>query len=79
VEVSLKHKHSIIQKIFASEEIPLSEKEALMSELEKLDKSDWLDNTKRVCESSIPENKEKMWNLYFSNDSELEKWGLHSF
>ena len=50
-----------------------------MEELEKLDKSDWLDNTKKACESSHPDNKQKMWDLYFSKDSEIDKWGLHSY
>jgi hypothetical protein len=78
VEISLKHKHTIMERIWSSEKIPLQEKEALMEQLKKLDKSDWLDNTQKVCESSHPENKQKMWDLYFKKDSEMEKWGLRS-
>ena len=33
VEVSLKHKHTIMERIWSSDKIPLSEKEALMEEL----------------------------------------------
>ena len=79
VEISLKHKHTIMERIWSSEKIALPEKEALMEELKKLDKSDWLDNTMKVCESSHPGNKEKMWELYFKKDSEIEKWGLRSY
>jgi len=32
-----------------------------MKELKKVDKSDWLDNTMKVCEAAHPGNKEKMW------------------
>lgn len=80
VEVSLKHKHTIMERIWSSDKIPLSEKEALMEELKALDKSDWLDNTQKVCEASHPANKAKMWDLYFSKkESEMDKWGLRSF
>ena len=79
VEVSLKHKHTIMERIWSSEKIPLSEKEALMEDLKALDKSDWLDNTQKVCEASHPANKSKMWDLYFSKESEMDKWGLRSY
>ena len=50
-----------------------------MEDLTKLDKSDWLDNTQKVCEASHPENKQKVWDMYFAKDSECDKWGLRSF
>lgn len=36
-------------------------------------------NTRKVCESSHPGNKEKMWNLYFSKGTDLDGWGLYHF
>lgn len=41
--------------------------------------ADWLENAKSYCEAALPENKEKMWKLYFSDDEELKKWELHKF
>jgi hypothetical protein len=79
MEVSKKHKHSILQRLYSSDEIPIEEKEKLMSNLASIDNSDWLDNTKKVCESSLPENKEKMWRLYFSKGKEIEDWGLYHY
>jgi len=37
--------------------ISLETKEDLLKELSKIDKSDWLENTKKVCDSSHPANK----------------------
>jgi hypothetical protein len=81
VEVSLKHKHTIVQRIWAAEKIPLEQKQEVLAELTKMDKSDWLDDTNKVCESAHPANKEKMWKLYFSTDpdNELKDWGLYSY
>lgn len=76
MEVSKKHKHTIVQRIWGSEKISLETKEELMAKLAGIDSSDWLTNTKKVCEAAHPGNKEKMWKLYFSKDSELEEWGL---
>ena len=81
IEVTLKNKHSIMKRIWSSEKIPLAEKEAHLAELNKLDKGDWFDETKTQCRSSHHENKELMWNLYFSDDkaSECESYGLNTF
>jgi hypothetical protein len=81
VEVSLKHKHTIVQRIWAAEKIPLEQKQEVLAELTKMDKSDWLDDTNKLCESSHPANKERMWKLYFSTDAdnELKDWGLYSY
>jgi hypothetical protein len=81
VEVSLKHKHAIVQRIWAAEKITLAQKQEVLDELTKMDKSDWLDDTNKLCESSHPANKEKMWKLYFSTDpdNELKDWGLYSY
>lgn len=81
VDISKKHKHTIVQRIWSSDQIPLEQKEEIMKELAKIDTSDWLDNTKKVCESSHPGNKQKMWDLYFSEDPEAETkdWGLINF
>lgn len=78
VEVSLKHKHAMMERIWSSETIPLETKNELMNQLAELDKSDWLDNTKTYCEAAHPGNKDKMWALYFSREkNETEDWGLH--
>ena len=81
IELTLKNKHSIMKRIWSSEKIPLAEKEAHLAELNKLDKGDWFDETKTQCRSSHHENKELMWNLYFSDDkaSECESYGLNTF
>ena len=81
LEVSLKHKHTIVQRIWSSLTQTLETKEAYMQKLEKIDNSDWLKNTKKVCVAAHPENKQKMWALYFTKDkeAEIEKWGLYDF
>jgi hypothetical protein len=79
-ELSLKHKYEIVKRVYSSEKIDIAHKMKLMSKMEE-DKSnaDWLDNCKSYCEAALPENKEKMWKLYFSEDEELKKWELHKF
>ena len=81
LEISKKQKHTIVQRIWSSEDIPLEQKEEIMTQLAKIDSSDWLDNTKKVCDSSHPGNKKKLWDLYFSEDTEVETkdWGLINF
>jgi hypothetical protein len=79
VEISLKHKHTMMERIWSSETMPLAEKEALMDKLSTLDKTDWMDYTRKVCIASHPANKKKMWELYFNGDLEKEKWGLRSY
>lgn len=62
-------------------EIPLEQKQAFLTKLEEDDKSDWLDNTKKVCEASHHENKSRLWRMYFdlSEGAEIESWGLYHF
>jgi len=84
VEISKKHKHTMMERIWSSLKIELKEKEALLAELEKIDpEGDWLSNTKRFCEAAHPANKEKFWKFYFSQDAkdleEIEKWGLYDY
>lgn len=78
MEISLKHKHTIVQRIWASINMPLAQKQEILASLEEIDKTTWIDNTKKICESSHPENKQKYWDLYFSKDTddEINKWGL---
>jgi len=45
-EVSLKHKHSIIKRVYSSIEMKTEDKEALFKQLEALDKSDWITDSK---------------------------------
>ena len=81
VEISKKHKFSLMERIWSSEKIPFEEKKQLLASLEKIDSSDWIVNTKKVCEAAHPGNKEKMWKQYFSEDKtgECEEWGLMHF
>jgi len=81
IEISKKHKHSIMERIWSSEKMSLQFKEEMMAKLAKIDKSDWLDNTQKVCEAAHPENKEKMWKEYFNlgEDSQCADWGLLHF
>jgi len=58
VELSLKHKHTIMERIWSSFEISLDEKERLLSILESQDKSDWIENTKKCCKSAHPGTKQ---------------------
>lgn len=80
IELSNKHKHGIMKRIWSSVKIPLAKKEKLMSDLEATDTSDWLDNTKRYCTAAHFENKEKIWKLVFSHEkNETAEWALHTF
>lgn len=79
LQVSKGHKHQIVQRVYSSETIPLAQKEELMAKLAAIDSSDWLTNTKKVCEAALPENKEKMWRLYFTKDKQLDEWALNHF
>ena len=71
----MKHQHKLMERIWSSSEISLEKKNALMDQLEAADKSDWLQNTKAFCEAAHPDNKDKMWNIYFSD--EPANWGLN--
>jgi hypothetical protein len=79
-ELSLKHKYEIVKRIYSSVDIDIAHKQKIMSVMEE-DKSnaDWLENCKSYCEAALPENKEKMWNLYFSDSEDVKKWELHKF
>lgn len=79
IEVSKKHKHSIMQRIWSSQSITLDAKKEFLASLEKIDNSDWMVNTKMLCHSAHPENKGEMWKKYFSTDKdgECEEWGLY--
>lgn len=81
IALSTQQKHNVVQSIWRSEEIPLAQKEAVLIELEKIDKSDRLDNTKKYCEAANPLSKQKVWDMYFNfdKDAETEKWGLHAY
>ena len=40
-----------------------------------------MDNTRKTCQSSHPDNKKMMWEAYFSNDKNglCANWNLHDF
>lgn len=50
-----------------------------MESLAIKDKSSQIVNTMAYCVAAHPENKDKMWNLYFSNDPELDTWELRKY
>jgi len=81
VELSLKHKHSIMERIWASEKIDLAQKEDLMKQLAAQDKSDWLEKTKKVCAAANPLTKREVWDFYFDQnpEAEINKWSFHSY
>ena len=45
VEVSKKHKHELVKRIWSSGKQTLEVKEAILNDLKKIDNSDWMDNT----------------------------------
>ena len=47
-----------MERIWSSFEIPLNEKERLLSILESQDKSDWIEKTKKCCKSAHQGNKQ---------------------
>ena len=49
-----------------------------MDDISTIDKSDWTENTKALCESAHPGNKDKMWDVYF-NGEQTKDWGLHKY
>ena len=78
-DISLEQRHIIVQRVWSSERISLENKQDLLAQLETMDKSDRLSNTKKVCDATLAENKEYFWNLYFSQDAEIEAWGLYDY
>lgn len=72
-ELSLKHKYDIVKRIYSSVDIDMAHKQKAMTVLEE-DKTnaDWLENAKSYCEAALPENKQKMWNLYFTEGEDLK-------
>jgi len=57
----------------------MDKKNELMTKMEEQDKGDWMTQTKVYCESAMPENKEKMWKLFWSDDEDLKVWDLRKF
>lgn len=79
IKVTVGLKHAFIKRIWSTNEISLADKQSLLDDLEKLDKSDRFEKTQKYCEAAHPDNKQKMWDLYFSKGNELESWGLHAY
>lgn len=77
-ELSAKHKYEIVKRVYSSETIGITHKAKLMATLEEnKSNADWLENCKSYCESALPENKQKMWDEFFTED--VLKWELHKF
>ena len=47
-----------MERIWSSFEISLNEKERLLTILESQDKSDWIEKTKKFCNSALPGTKQ---------------------
>ena len=68
-----------MKKIYSSVTLPLEKKQAILSDLEKEDSSDWIRETKLHCEAAHPANKDKMWAVYFDPEGPTKDWGLHDY
>src|SRR5688572_17583478 len=55
VEISTKHRHSLVRRIYTSRLISLEDKQKCLSQLEAIDTTDWMDKTRYFCRSAIPE------------------------
>lgn len=55
IELSTKHKHSMVRRLFTSRDIPLEDKQKYLKQLEEIDTTDWTDKTKHYCKSAIPD------------------------
>ena len=49
IEISMKHRHLMIRRIYSSFLISIEEKEEMLAKLESEDKSDWMDKTRYYC------------------------------
>ena len=59
LELSLKRKHQMMEKIFTSKTIPAEKKKEAFAKLKTLDKSDSIEKTQKFCEAAIPDYAEK--------------------
>lgn len=73
LELKLKAKHAVVQKIFSSLFFSREEKDQLLAKLAEQDSSDWTANTKHFCRSVLPDAavKEACWNEIFSDDNQM--------
>jgi hypothetical protein len=69
LELSKKHKHELVKRIWSSKTQTLDVKQQLLDELIKLDGSgDWISATKLYVKAAHPANKEELWTSYFNKD-----------
>ena len=69
-EISMKHKHLIVRRVFTSTTVDEQEKHVMLQDIEGQDQSDWMEKTRYFCQAALPtmECKEKMWHMYFDED-----------
>ena len=74
VEISNKHRHSMVRRIYSSETIPEQVKKDALEKLAEKDSSDWMDKTRYYCKAAVPtkENKDAMWREYFDTEFEWQ-------
>lgn len=60
VDISNKHRHLMVRRVWSSFRIPKEDKEAILTRMGEIDSSDWLEKTKYFCVAAEPtrENKE---------------------
>lgn len=71
-KVSLKHRHSMVKKIWASDLFEQTIKDEVLAELKKIDSSDEYETTAKYCQAAIPtlENKEAIWKILFGQEND---------
>ena len=81
VEITKKHKHTMIKRIWTSKVQTLENKTELLDELKKIDGSgDWIESTMKFCDAAHPANKKRVWDSYFNNEDPMHKnWGQSEF
>ena len=74
VQLTKKHKHALVKKIFSAKSITESQKLSVMEALEKFDQSDMLGKTKAFCQSAVPDivKKREAWEVIFSDKLDKE-------
>lgn len=77
VRVSVAHRHTMVQKIWASVHFNQQTKDEVLAELKVTDSSDKFELTAKYCQAAVPtkENKEAIWKLLFGSES--DKLGLY--
>ncbi len=54
VELSMKHKHLMVRRVYSSFTIPLEEKKEFLEKIASEDTSDWTEKTRYYCQAAHP-------------------------